>query len=292
MGVEAYLPAATPRNLLLGAGAVYFNYGELTEALIGATRGGSTFTVERDIRQIEQDGTFGPVKGLRRKTRVVPILKVNAMELSITTLPKYYGGMTVDQTNVNYDKVTEDIELVDADYLTNITFIGETQDGQNVIIIVKNALGDGALELAIEDKNEAVPEVQFTGHYLDSALRTVPYEIRFPKDNVSDTTAPTVTCVPDDAATGILVGANVVMTFSEAIASGAINTDNFTLMKASDGAIIAGALTYNSSQTIVTFNPTSDLSGATAYIMTIGTGVTDVKGNKLAATNVFNFTTA
>lgn len=292
MSSKAYVPAATVRNLLLGAGAVYFNYGELTELCIGATRGGSTFTVTRDIREIEQDGAYGPIKDMRRKTKVAPVLMVNAMELSIITLPKFYGGMTLDQTNINYDKITENIAIVTDDYLTNVAFVGETQDGQDVVIIVKNALGDGNLELAIEDKNEAVPEIQFTGHYDTSALQTPPYEIRFPKDNVGDVVAPTVTCVPVDTATGIVVTADVVMTFSEAIKADTINGSNFMLIKASDGTIVAGALSYNAGQTIVTFNPTASLSGATAYIMIIGTGVKDVKGNSLAAVNMFNFTTA
>jgi len=290
MGVKAQTPAATPENLVLGAGAIYFNYGEVSEAVIGATRGGSTFTVEREIREVEQDGALGPIMGLRQKTRIVPILKVNAMELTTTTLPKFYAGMTVTTSNPNYDVVTEDSDIVAGDYLTNVAFVGENLAGEDVVIIIKNALGDGALEAAAEHKNELVPEVQFTGHYASSALTTVPYEIRFPKAT-PDTTAPTVTVVPADASTGIAVTADIVWTFSEAIRLDCITENNFFLMK-SDGTAVAGALTYNAAQTIITFNPTASMSGSTAHIAIATTNVVDVKGNHLAAQSVTNFTTA
>jgi hypothetical protein len=290
MGVKAQTPSANTNKLVLGAGAIFFDYGEVTETAIGATRGGSTFTVEREIAEIEQDGAYGAIKGLRKKTRVQPILTVNAMELDQDSFLKYFAGMTKTTSNVNYDVVTEDIAIELTDYLTNIAFVGETKNGDDVVIIVKNALGDGNIELAIEDKNEIVPEVQFTGHYASDALTTVPYEIRFPK-STSDTTAPTVTISPVDGATGVNVTANIVWTFSEAIKSGLITYGNFLLTKA-DGTAVAGVLTYNAGQTEITFNPTSSLDGASVYIAIASKNIEDVNGNALASNSVVNFTTA
>jgi hypothetical protein len=290
MGVKAHLNGANPDNLVLGAGAIYFNYGEVSEAAIGATRGGSTFTVEREIVPIEQDGAYGAIKGLKKKIRIQPILLVNAMELNTTTYAKFFAGMTVSTSNVDYDLVTENVAIADGDYLTNVAFVGETEAGDDVVIIVKNALGDGSIEFAIEDKNEIVPEVQFTGHYLSSALTTVPYEVRFPK-NTADTTPPTVTSVPADGASGFAVSGNIVWTFSEAIKSSTINLGNFLVTK-NDGTAIAGALTYNAGQTEVTFNPDSNFTASTTYIATVSKNVTDVNGNALASNNVINFATA
>jgi hypothetical protein len=292
MGVKAQTPASTIRNLVLGAGAIYADYGEVTEAVIGATRGGSTFTVEREIREIEQDGTYGAVKSHRQKTRVQPILMVNAMELNTTNIPKFFGGMTVTTSNPSYDVITEDIALADTDYLTNIAFVGETKDGEDVVIIVKNALGDGNIEFAIEDKNEIVPEVQFTGHYATDALTTPPYEIRFPK-SAGDTTPPTISSsLPTANATGVSISADYVLTFSEAIRSDTITSDNIFMLKTSDNTPIAGTLSWNSAQTVITFNPTSNLTANTQYSVFITTGIKDIAGNSIASTSVRYFTTA
>jgi len=108
----------------------------------------------------------------------------------------------------------------------------------------------------------------------------------------ADTTAPTVqSTTPADAATAVVVSANLTATFSEAIQPGDVNSRNFVLMKATDGTVVAGALSLGTNDTVVTFNPTSDLSVATAYILVI-TGVHDVAGNVLATPTVVNFTTA
>jgi hypothetical protein len=283
-------PAVTTSKTILGPGAFYFDYGEVTELCIGATRGGGTFNVERQIREVAQDGAYGPIKNKRYKTRIVPVLKIKALELGIANLPKFFGGMTVDSSGVSYDSITENIAIAAADYLTNVAFVGENGDGEDVIIIIKNALGDGNIEMAIEDKNEIVPETQFTGHYASDALTTVPYEIRLPKTS-TDTNAPTVTVVPADTATNVDITGNVVWTFNEAIKLSTIVAANFFVMK-SDGTAVAGALSYNAAQTIITFNPTASLSAGADYIAIATKGVQDLNGNALAANSVVNFQTA
>jgi phi13 family phage major tail protein len=107
----------------------------------------------------------------------------------------------------------------------------------------------------------------------------------------ADTTPPTVTTSPLDAATDIAVTANMVWTFNEAIDTSTVTAANFFLMKASDGSLVAGALTIDGTSKIVTLDPTSNLSAATAYIAVCTTNVTDVAGNHLAATSITNFQT-
>lgn len=108
----------------------------------------------------------------------------------------------------------------------------------------------------------------------------------------ADATPPTITTFsPADAATGVAVAANVVLTFSEAMALSTLTTDNIFLTKVSDGAPIAAALTVNAARDEVTVNPNSNLAGSTEYRINITTAVTDVYGNKLAAHNHAEFTT-
>lgn len=108
----------------------------------------------------------------------------------------------------------------------------------------------------------------------------------------NDTTAPTVTTVPVDAATAVAVSANVVWTFNEAIQDGSVSDSNFFLMKASDGTLVPATLSINGAKTIVTLDPVSNLTAATPYIAIATTNVKDLAGNRLAVNNVVNFTTA
>lgn len=107
----------------------------------------------------------------------------------------------------------------------------------------------------------------------------------------ADTTAPTVTVAPAEAAIGVAVGANVVWTFSKAIEPGVVNGSNFMLLD--DGLDpVAGALSVDDTNTIVTFNPAADLDAATSYTAMVTTGVKDLTGNQLAAPSITTFTTA
>jgi hypothetical protein len=105
----------------------------------------------------------------------------------------------------------------------------------------------------------------------------------------ADTTPPTFTCVPADAATGVAVGASVVVTASEAIRSGDVNASNFFIIK-SDGTAVAATISFDGT-TGVTIDPDSNLSAATPYIAVVNAGVRDLAGNK-GARAVFNFTTS
>lgn len=91
--------------------------------------------------------------------------------------------------------------------------------------------------------------------------------------------------VPTDGATGISVSANQTLTFNNTMPASVIN--NVALVGV-DGAVIAAAYTLDAAQKVVTINPTSNLSGATEYIITYA--VTDVYGQALRG--AVNFTTA
>lgn len=92
------------------------------------------------------------------------------------------------------------------------------------------------------------------------------------------------TISPADDASGVAVGANVVLTFNNKIAKESI------VVTSAAGAIVEGAKSWDTDGKILTFNPTSNLSASTTYLVTIG-GVVDIYGQSLA-TAVKNFATA
>jgi hypothetical protein len=91
------------------------------------------------------------------------------------------------------------------------------------------------------------------------------------------------TIVPADDADNVAVDANVVLTFNNKILRESI------VVTKSDGTIVAGTKSWDSTGKILTFDPTANLSNSSTYIVTIG-GVVDIYGKTLAA-QVKNFTT-
>jgi len=78
-------------EIMLGAGRVYID-----NTLVGLTRGGNTFAVEREFRNINADGDRGDVEGRIVLERSVPTLTINALTLvvSLTSLYPAIGVRT------------------------------------------------------------------------------------------------------------------------------------------------------------------------------------------------------
>jgi subtilisin len=94
-----------------------------------------------------------------------------------------------------------------------------------------------------------------------------------------DTVAPTVTGVsPSDGATGVAVGTNVSVTFSEAVDPTTVNGSTFTV---SDGGGVAGSISVAGNGLSATFDPSADLANSTLYTITVTSGVQDLSGNSL-----------
>jgi hypothetical protein len=83
----------TASRILIDAGAVYIGFVSVDNpgTLLGATKGGNTFEVTRNIRVIEPDGAKGPVKGLRRLESVDAKIVANMLELTAENLRRALG---------------------------------------------------------------------------------------------------------------------------------------------------------------------------------------------------------
>ncbi|MCX6179510.1 MAG: Ig-like domain-containing protein [Chlorobiales bacterium] len=112
-----------------------------------------------------------------------------------------------------------------------------------------------------------------------------------------DTTPPTIsTYSPADGATGIAVGSDIVITFSEAVQRG---TGLIELHSGSaTGALVASYDAASSTNLTVsgntlTLNPTADLANGAHYFVTLAAGsIKDVAGNHYAGTTGYDFSTS
>lgn len=177
----------TYKKLIIDSGAIYKNYGEGGEALLGATRGGNTFTIETEYRIMEVDGAKGPVKGMRRITGVVVSIVANFLEISPTVLNLALPGSAVADYPVapadkTHDSVTRALAIAIGDYYTNVAIVGEVTGNAThpIVCLISNVIADGNLEIAHTDNDEGVIPVTFKAHFDTSDLDTEPWEIRFP----------------------------------------------------------------------------------------------------------------
>lgn len=164
---------AVPQDIILGDGV--FAVGGTDIAL---TRGGGSFTVEREYRNIDADGDYGPVKGRIRKTRSVAKLKMNALELLPANLVKIFPSTEVTSGG-GTDTFQGKADIEDADYASNVTWTGKTKGGRPVVIQLDNAICLENLDWSLIDKEEIVPEVIFTAAYAENARTTEPWKVTF-----------------------------------------------------------------------------------------------------------------
>lgn len=174
----------TYERFVIDAGEVRKNFVSVAEpgTLLGATRGGSTFTVETEYKDMAVDGAKGPVVGGRRIIKVTCRINANFVEwtpdLVLAAVPG--AALTLDSTHAI---MSRSLQITDANYLTGLALIGEVSGSSNpVIFYLPKALADGNFEAALTDGEETVLAVQFTGHFEVADLNTEPWKVYIPKN--------------------------------------------------------------------------------------------------------------
>jgi phi13 family phage major tail protein len=111
----------------------------------------------------------------------------------------------------------------------------------------------------------------------------------------ADVTAPTFSSSdPSANITTATQTTNITIRFSEQLLSSTVTAENFTVIMASAGTTVSGALTYagDTTSAVVTIAYSAMLTAVATYSVIIGTGVRDLSGNKMSAAQTFKFTTS
>jgi hypothetical protein len=105
-----------------------------------------------------------------------------------------------------------------------------------------------------------------------------------------DTTAPSVSSTsPAASATGVARDTAITASFDEDMFATTVDNTSFTLASTAN---VAGAVSFDAVSNTASFTPDNNLSILTTYTATLGTGITDLSGNPLAANVSWSFTTA
>lgn len=188
------ITANTPKNILFGAGTVHvgleYTAGEsgaagswnFAESLLCATGDGNTLTIEPEIQDIEVDGAWVEVEGLKVKTGETATLEITPVEITPDILKM---GLIAEEAAssgaTGFTRLDSKESIAAGDYLENVGYVGTKLDGTPIIVIFDKAICTSGLELGGASKEATKPTVTFecvadiTGNH-----RTLPYHIYYP----------------------------------------------------------------------------------------------------------------
>lgn len=180
----------TPKNILLGAGTIFKN---LTwdstknqfkfDKVLGATSGGSKFSIKNEFKDIEADGAVVKVKGLTLKYGQVAELETNLLDITVDNLKIAMLGEEKESEVTGYKELVPKAQLEAGDYIDNLAYVGRKSDGSPVIIIMENALCTEGLEIEGKNKDNSVLKVKFECYGdITSDLQTLPVKILIPAE--------------------------------------------------------------------------------------------------------------
>lgn len=180
--------AKTVQNIQFGAGTIHkgLKYADSTwnfdASCVGATKGGSSVAIIPEFYSVEPDGSTVAIKDFKRKVGETAKLEVNFLELTADLIKSAVVGANGTSTDTTYDVIESKDAIEEGDYWENIAFVGETLDGETIIVILDNALCTSGLTLEGKNKEESVGKYTFECHAdADESLTTLPYHIYYPK---------------------------------------------------------------------------------------------------------------
>ncbi len=155
-------------NIQIDYGVVYLNYGKSNERKIGPTKGGGTFEVTQNVRDIEFDGRRGKTKGMQYVEGIDAVLKVvslaitNAdLELSMPFLKKIE-----EDDSITYICDKDSFKILEDDkYLENVTMFAKKTGGKFMRITLFNAMNESGFSLAAVPNGEGTVNLEINAHW-------------------------------------------------------------------------------------------------------------------------------
>ena len=186
------ITAKTPENIMLGAGTIHKGLTladgmwNFEESLIGATSGGSKFSIVPEYTDIEVDGALVKVKGFTVKTGEKANMEVNFLEMTPDLLKMcVVGDVAVSTDYEGYTEIKSRARVTEGDYIENLAYVGKKTDGTPIIIIFKQAICTSGLEVEGKNKEAGV----FKGTFecvadISPEADTLPWRILYPTPTV------------------------------------------------------------------------------------------------------------
>lgn len=186
MSIKSGLTERTVKHLQLGAGILVKNYTAGTalsqDNIICATRGGGTIDIKAIIHQVAIDGAPTYTKGLERVNEHQASLKFTTVEFTSDNIVRAVAGAQKKTSEGGDTTITAIREILATGY-EDVTWLGDTSNGKNCVIKLKNAMNLDGLSISANDKNEGTYALNMIAHYDPADLDTAPFEIIVEGDN-------------------------------------------------------------------------------------------------------------
>lgn len=129
--------------------------------ILGATRGGGSFTATRELRTPEVDGMRYPFKGADFVDSVDAYLSGTLLEATPENFKRLFA--TAEVTTEGKKTTIRVRTAIDAetDYLPKLCWVGDLADGRFVMIELDNAINTNDFSLTFTDKGEGVMPFEF-----------------------------------------------------------------------------------------------------------------------------------
>lgn len=167
--METNLSKQMVEDIQIDHGILYKDYGLDTQELIGPTRGGTNFKVERTYRNIEYDGIKGDTEGLTSIDDENATLTTKTINASMNTFADKLPGATItrDETTKKIIKIEAgSLGIIKEDaYIKNITLFGQKVGGKFVKITIRRALDKNGLDFSAVQKAEGEIELAYKAHH-------------------------------------------------------------------------------------------------------------------------------
>lgn len=180
----------TIKKMILGAGVIYKNlkYNSSGDTgwegtVLGATSGGIKFSWEATWLDIEIDGATVLVKGVsKQKVGETASIEGQMTELTEDILVTAMHLVKDTSEDTNYTKYVSKENVDEDDYLENIAYVGTLSNGDNVIIILPNAICTEAFELETKNSEQTTFAVKFdcTADLENDSLNKLDIAIYYP----------------------------------------------------------------------------------------------------------------
>lgn len=150
----------TPKNIMLNAGTLYKNMkyeGDAwTGTILGATSGGTKFSVVPELYDIPIDGVLVKAKGATQKVGENAKIETNMVELTKDWYKMTIIGKEGTSDDNRFDVIESKANIEDTDYIENFAYVGFMTDGTPTMIIFDYALCTSGLEGEGKNKEAAV----------------------------------------------------------------------------------------------------------------------------------------
>lgn len=256
---------------------------------LGKTIGGISFTLDRDVKNIETDQDPGPIAA--RETMRSGKVKFKLAESSLTNMAL---AMNLPTTAVAAGVLSGGIPSGGEIYRTVYLNVDGPAGGTRKYVLHKCVVVGAA---QTEFKKDEPSSIEFEMSILWDTTQAAGKEMFTVTDTSADTTAPTIALsTPADGGTVTKnTAGTVVWTFTETnqldqstiVYGRTVLILNTTV--AASTALVAGSIAYDATAKTITFTPTSNWTASDTMQAIVTTGVKDVNGNAIAAAKIEQF---